>query len=208
MRNGLLIVVVVLGVLAGFAVVLQFTLPDGDEARNIAAIVQASVTALAIAVAGVFAGYKLRLFRDFEPHLTISHSIAHRRVGDAYVHIFVTATLWNSSKVAVEVRDELLRVQQIAPVSREEVESLVAQVFQQKAEKYMQWPTLDQVLRAWEAHEVVVEPGESHQETVEFVIPDYVGSVLIYTYFYNPTFRQGSGTAEGWGATSAYDILV
>ena len=58
MRNGLLIVVVVLGVLAGFAVVLQFTLPDGDEARNIAAIVQASVTALAIAVAGVFAGYE------------------------------------------------------------------------------------------------------------------------------------------------------
>ena len=33
-----------------------------------------------------------------------------------------------------------------------------------------------------------------------------VESVMIYTYFYNPRFPQRTQSAEGWGATTIYDL--
>ena len=187
--------------------VVYLTLPDTGEARIVAAMVQASVTALAITVAGVFAGRKLQVFRDFEPHLTISHDISHRRVGDSYVHIFVTATLRNSSKVAVEIREELFRIQQIAPTADGKVERLVAEVFEDGERRHMQWPTLEEVEGVWRPNEVIVEPSESHQEVVEFIVPAEARSVLVYTYFYNSKFSRGSRASRGWDATSVYDIV-
>ena len=208
MRNGLLIVVVVLGVLAGFAVVLQLTLPDANEARNIAAMVQASVTALAIAVAGVFAGAKLQVFRDFEPHLTISHDISHRRVGDSYVHIFVTATLRNSSKVAVDIRRAMFWLQHVSHVSDEEVERLHSDVFERHIQQDLQWPLIEERVRTWKSYEVMVEPGETHSEPIEFIVGSAaVETVMVYTYFYNPRYGPGRRSAEGWGTTSVIDII-
>ena len=50
-----------------------------------------------------------------------------------YVHIAVTSTLNNSSKVRVEVRKGLFRLQRILPVSDAEVEYLRDQVFEHRA---------------------------------------------------------------------------
>ena len=72
-----------------------------DSARSIHAI----GILVAICIGGVFAYQRLQVFRTFEPHLTISHRVSHRYTGDSYVHIDVTATLYNSSKVQVELRE-------------------------------------------------------------------------------------------------------
>ena len=63
---------------------------------------QGSVTAFAILAGGFFAAYKLEVFRDFAPHLTITHAITHRAVSDSYVYISVSITLHNSSRVKVD----------------------------------------------------------------------------------------------------------
>ena len=55
--------------------------------------------------------------------------------------------------------------------------------------------------------ELSVEPGESHRETFEFVVASDIGSVIIYTYFYNPQHSRNPRTAEGWHATTIYDII-
>lgn len=128
MRRSWLIIIGVLGSLAAFALTLHFALPDVNNVKNIAAIVQASTTALAVGIAGAFAGYKLRVFRDFQPHLTITQDISHRRIGDSYWHIAVTATMRNTSKVEVEIQKRIFRLQQISPISDDEVKELYTTV--------------------------------------------------------------------------------
>ncbi len=75
----------------------------GDDGGYLSDVWQPFVTIIAIAVGGIIAIFKFQLFRDSEPHLTISHSITHRPISDSYVHIAVTAHLKNSSRVEVEI---------------------------------------------------------------------------------------------------------
>ncbi len=174
-----------------------------DSARSIHAI----GILVAICVGGIFAYQRLQIFRTFEPHLTISHEISHRQIGDSYVHIDVTATLRNSSKVQVELRQGFFRLQLVSPESDEQIESLYAEVFIDKTSQEIQWTTLDEFQSEWESGELIVEPGESHPETYEFIVSKNVGTVIIYTYFYNSRFSQNAHSAEGWVATTVYDIV-
>ena len=91
-----------------------------DSARSIHAI----GILVAICIGGVFAYKRLQVFRTFEPHLTISHRVSHRYTGDSYVHIDVTATLYNSSKVQVELREGFSLLQLVAPASDEHIEAI------------------------------------------------------------------------------------
>jgi len=173
-----------------------------DSARSIHAI----GILVAICVGGVFAYQRLQVFRTFEPHPTISHKVSHRYIGDSYVHIDVTATLHNSSKVQVELHEGFLLLQKISPVSDREIEDLYAQVFIDEEYEDIQWPVLYEVPRNWDKNVLVIEPDEAHQEMCEFIISTDTESVMIYTYFYNPQFSQDASCAEGWLATTVYDI--
>ena len=106
-----LVVVVVLALLAVGHLAVDFALSG----------IQSAITSVAIVVGGAFALFKLQVFRTFEPHLTITQEVSHRPVGDSYVHIVVTATLHNSSRVRVDLREGLFRLQQIQPILDEEV---------------------------------------------------------------------------------------
>ena len=202
------------GILALLVLAILFLLLDVNEIResdedgrySYSTVLQSFVYVLAILVAGVLAVYKLRVFRDFEPHLTVSQTVSHRRIGDNYWHIAVTATLNNTSKVEVEILERFVRLQRVSPVSDAEVEERYSEV-SQGVFKEFQWLTLKQDRRVWTEHEVIVEPGESSQETVEFIVEGDVRSILVHTYFYNPAFRAGVRTVEGWGATTVYDMM-
>ena len=179
----------------------------GKSFNDAAKTVQALGTLAAIIAGGVFALYKLQVFRDFQPHLTITHEISHRRIGDSYVHLDVTVTLLNSSKTHVEVRRAYYVLQRITPVSDEEIESLYDAAFKVEDSPGIQWATLEVADRYWQHAELLVEPGESHPEAIEFIINSDIDSVLIYTYFYNSKHLKGSHSAEGWHATTVYDIM-
>ena len=180
---------------------------SGDRFGDAAKTVQALGTLAAILAGGLFALYKLQVFRDFQPHLTITHQISHRRIGDSYVHLDVAATLRNGSKTHVEIQDAFFLLQRIAPVSDDEVVSLYDSAFESENYAGFQWTTLEQARRTWQQDELLVEPGESHQETIEFIIRADIDSVLIYTYFHNSNHSKSSRSAEGWHATTVYDII-
>ena len=169
---------------------------------------QVGVTVLAVILGAIFAAYKWQVFRESEPHLTITHEVSHRPVGESYVHIAVTAMLHNSSKVHIELLEGYFLLQQVAPALDEDVEVLYAQVFVDGNFKDIQWPTLDATPRHWGTSELIVEPGATHPETMEFLVFKDVEAVTIYTYFYNSAFSPGTQTAQGWGANSVHDIMV
>ena len=205
--RGVVLVLGALALLVCVALILDLMLTKVGRAKDIASIIQSFATALAIVTGGIYALYKFQVFRTLEPHLTIEHRISHRRLSDSYVHIALTAILHNSSRVHVELREGLFRLQGVSPATDDEIELLYSKVFADKDFSNIQWPTLDEVDRDWNQGELVVEPGESHPETIEFIVSasDYE-SVLIYTYFYNPAHSPGS--AQGWTATTVHDIVA
>ena len=190
------------------SLVLSWTSPADAKVSYLSGVWQPFITICAIAAGGIVAIYKLRVFRDLEPHLTVLQTISHRFIGDSYAHLDVTILLKNSSKVEMDIREGLFRLQHIAPMSDDDVEYLYAQVFVHKDYKEVQWPTIVEDRREWDENEFIVEPGETHQETVDFIVStEDVEAVLVYTYFYNSRFFQGSRSAEGWGAATAHDIV-
>ncbi len=188
-------------------VLLNLALSGAGRLKDIAAIVQSSVMAVATVAGGVFAYYKLQLFRDFEPRLTISHEVTHRFVGDSYVHIALTANLYNSSRVHIEIIRYRFSLQEIAPASDTQIERLYEEVFEERGEYYLQWPVLDEIELSREKGELTIEPGETHRETFEFIISTEIETVMVYTYFYNSMLSRKHQSAEGWGATTIYDMV-
>ena len=189
---------------------LDWVLPDASPLGRWADIVLAVVTILAILVGGLFAAEKFELFRDSQPHLTISHTINHRNIADSYVHLDVTAALHNSSRVKVELNRGLFTLQEIAPVlddeeleDRLEARNLVAENL-----AFSQWAILDQFSCDWGGSALVIEPGQTFQQTVEFVISREITTVAIHAFFYNSRFAEGLEQPEGWNITVVYDIFV
>ncbi|MCY4436903.1 MAG: hypothetical protein OXE05_06165 [Chloroflexi bacterium] len=170
-------------------------------------IAQALVTIVAIVAGGLFAAYKWQVFRESEPHLTITHEVSHRTVGESYVPIAVTASLHNSSKVHIELLKGTFSLQLLSPTTDELVESLYDEVFERGCHTALQWPSIDESERGWGRGELTVEPGESHSETIEFIALGDVETVMIYTYFYNPNYTNSGNAAQGWGATTVHDII-
>lgn len=199
-------IVLVLGIVFFVIALLSARLTSINLADAVSVIYAIGVLT-AICVGGFFANRRLQLFRTFQPHLTISHEVSHRLIGDSYIHIFVTATLHNGSRVKMELLEADFLLQQIAPTNDDRIEHLYADVFHNAKHEDLQWDTLYDAKRNWSKNERIIEPGELHKEPFEFIVSTGVESVLIYTYFYNPGYTQGSQAAQGWGATRVYDIL-
>ena len=164
------------------------------------------ISSFAILAAGIFALFRLEVFRSFKSHLTISHEVTHRQLGDSYIHIAVSAALQNSSKVKIDILEGFFLWQLIKPVSDEEVESHYDRVFVHRDSDDIEWQIGDSIERSWGKNELIIEPGEMHQEVGEFILPNEVETIAIYTYFYNSKFRQNSESAQGWGTITFYDM--
>ena len=181
-----------------------------DSPRKIglaAGVLQGYVTVVAIIAGGAFAIYRFRIFRTLEPHVTVSLDVSHRVISESYVHVFITAVLHNGSRVEVGIREATFGLQMISPMMDFTVEIFSAEASQGEDTSYIQWPTLREVTRTWDDNEFVIEPGSSHYESIEFMVSREVRAVLVDTYFYNQKYRRLSTSPQGWGVTTAYDII-
>ena len=70
------------------------------------------------------------------------------------------------------------------------------------------WPELEALPRASDTQVLTIEPGETHYETGEFIISRDVRTVLLYSYFSNSEYFEGSRSAPGWTASTVYDIVI
>lgn len=201
--NMLVVLAVVVG-LIGVVAVLHEVLPaEHSRYKDLIGIIQSGAIAAALIIGGIIANAKLELFRHLEPHLTIAHTISHRPVGNGYVHIAVKAVLRNSSRVVVKLRDGrfLLRHIITAPeaATTSEVRSPVDNVL------YPQLPILDEASFYLGDQEISIEPGQTIQEVLQFIVPDEVKTVLIHYFFHDSRFPDDP--FWGWGITDVYDML-
>ena len=148
-------------------------------------IAQAVATIIALALGGIFAWRRGFIFRYQQPHVTISHDVTHRPIGHGYLHIEVTATLHNTSRVKVEFRDGLFTVERLAPVDGDIAERLFDETIDKAIYESPKWDLLTERRLEWTTGEFIVEPGEMATSTFEHIVSDAVESVLITTFFYN-----------------------
>ena len=195
----------ILGVLTLLSIPMYLWLPDITQAGDLARIIQAAVTATAIVATGLFAAAKFQLFRESEPHLNITHEISRQEIGNRYAHLGVTAVLHNTSKVKIEILKATFALQQISPITDEMIEKLYAETHDMET-KGIEWPVLEEIEQNWNGNGLIIEPGETHRETQEFIVSRETKYVLIYTYFYNYAYSPKSPKPEGWAATSFCDL--
>ena len=101
------------------------------------------------------------------------------------MHIEVTATLHNTSRVKVEFRDGLFTVERLAPLDRDTADRLFDDVIDKEFYESPKWDVLGERRLQWGKDELIVEPGEMATTTFEHIVSDAVESVLVTTYFYN-----------------------
>ena len=212
---------------------IRFLYLSITEWTYISRTLQALFTVIAIIVGGVFAWRNAHIFRHREPHVNISHDISRLFLSDEYVYMVVTAMLHNTSRVNIEFLNGYSEIQQITPVSDEDVEELYVEAFLRSQDNpkppgYVQWPTRGYYPISWGKDSLTVEPGEQEAETFEFIVSREIESVMITTYFYNPKvvgeipndadpkdaprlrgtlrrWREVKGS-RGWGRTSVFTV--
>ncbi len=209
-RLKMLFVSALLAVAATTIVVVSAWLSEawlGIKYSDSTRVIQVVIALIAISVGGVVAYYKLDIFRDFQPHLTITQEVSHRQVGDSYVHMWARASLVNTSKVKIEIRNATFRLQQVTPFPDGQVERLYSE-FRAKPnhEKYIAFPMLLEFDREWEEDEFVIEPGETGSENYEFIVKNDFDAVSLYAFFNDQTTGTSPRDQKGWAAESLYDI--
>ena len=183
---------------------------DASRVKDVAGAVQSVVTVIAIVTGGIFALFKLQAFRDFEPHVDVTHDIRHRLMNNTYLHIDVTATLHNTSRVKIEFRRAQFSILQVLPNSSDDIVRKRNQVFFEGESRDIKWQVLDFIEHEWDPRELVVEPGGKHSESQEFIVPiEDAETVRIDTFFFDPRYSQSSDDVDGfgWSATTFYDIV-
>ena len=94
----------------------------------------------------------------------------------------------------------------MSPTSDKEIDKL-REVLKTKSTSTFSGPQLMRLNGHQGSGVVSVEPGESHYEAREFIVPAGVRTVIVYTYFYNPKYSEHSESARGWHAITTYDII-
>ena len=180
---------------------------DVSTMKDVVSTIQSIVTIIAIVIGGGYVLFKLDAFRDLEPHVNVVHEISHRIMNDTYVHISVTAVLHNSSKVKVEFLEALFSIQRVLPMPNETIEHKHDQVFYHQEATHLQWPVLETLEPTWDYGELVIEPGEVHRETHQFLVKlEEAETILIYTHFLDSRPERLT-EGFGWHATTVHDIV-
>ena len=168
---------------------------------------------LSLCVGGFVAYRKLETFRDFEPHLTVSHRLSHRPMGPGYRALTVTADLRNDSKVSTSIQSGYFRICWLAPHSTENIETIIDNSRNDQNDNDVSTMIGDlnlgviSYLDLPRERYIIIEPGEIHSETYNFPLRDDVlESVFIETYFENPSWSSEGSSAKFWGARSPYDF--
>ena len=147
-----------------------------------ASSVQAIGIVLAVWAGGLFALYKLNVFRDFKPKLNITLDIADRLYDACNLHISVVANLHNSSRVHVEPAKIRFSWHHVVPA----IDAVPAPV------EYN-----------WRGRGLVIEPGESHIEVHSFCVNSDVKTVKIHVLV-----QSAEDDGLKWDTITFYDIAT
>ena len=159
-------------------------------------------------IAALIGYHKFGLFREGKPHLTIDLSASSRPVSAEHNHIGVIARIHNTSKVAVPVFNVEWELAVVAPYSVGGVAEMEERLTLDREsgdvdDDEFPWRWLKEPVAL--QYDILIEPNEVDQLTVDFVIPNTIEAVAISLYVEN-VFGENGVDKMGWYRRLFYDI--
>ena len=162
-------------------------------------MVQSVATTLAIAAAAVW----FVLQGEARPRANITHAITHRALDDHWTWVVVRVDVGNTGRRRLSLRTARVWLQQVLPLTPDMRSALGTPDVIPAHASHVPWHSVGKVY-ADVPVDAVIEPGETHTLDFEFLIPSDVRTVLVYSYFDNPTYGTN---AVGWGHETIYDLV-
>ncbi len=167
--------------------------------RDIATIVQSIFTVAAVIIGGVWTYWLFVKKRQKYPSAKIEHQISHRPIANGKVLLSVNAVISNSGNVLLSLEKGKIRVSQVLPPQDELLDILT----RKKGTQVTNWHLLSPLVNPIGQETLEIEPSESQQFLVHYVIDADIQTILVYTYFRNVEKPKRN---IGWTLTTIYDL--
>lgn len=174
------------------------------KAKDFADIVHSFFTVVGIVVGGIWTYMLFIKKRQRYPRAKTTHTITHKPLGHNLVLLHVAINISNPGEVLLRLVSGFTRVQQLLPPPPEFIAAIKKgeDPVRQKDTEYP-WPLVGERTWDWEKQPHEVEPGEDEEVHCDFVIPDTLRALEIYTYVKN----EAKPSREiGWNLTTIYDL--
>lgn len=144
----------------------------------------------AAGIAAILAAtHRFGLFRESDPHLSVTQTIHTQELGESYRLVAVTTVLHNKSKVLVNPTRAWCRLAQTKPLTDERVQAIFDDALISDSEdpqEQFAWPILAQAEKTWDPGEMTIEPNEDSPVVFQFIIGRKTDAVHITTAIIRP----------------------
>jgi hypothetical protein len=166
---------------------------------DIATSIQTFITGTAVIIAGIWTYWLFVKKRQKYPSAKIEHQISHRPITNSKMLLSVNAIVSNGSSVLLSLTEGRIEVNQMLPPKDELLDILNTK----EGTQVTNWHLLSPLVNPIGQREYQLEPGESQQFLLHYVIDDDIQTILVYTYFRNVEIPRRS---LGWTLTTIYDL--
>ena len=181
--------------------------------KDIAQIIQAVATIMAIIVGGSWAYSRFVRGRLGQPHANIDHEVTHRPIGDGNVLLRVKVTIQNVGHSLLKLGESTLRVQQILPLSEEVLGAIKeGQNPIKDGETEVRWALIESRELDLAKRPVKLEPDERDEINYDFFIVGCPQTIKVYSSYSSVTnslrlsgFKSAHPLA--WNRTTIYDFV-
>jgi hypothetical protein len=163
-------------------------------------LIQSILTSIAIVLAGAW----FITQSEYSIKANITHSITHRKIDNDWTWIHVSTDMSNVGKVLLEPGCGVATLYSILPLDIHVIDQIKKINASIDSESPIKWPTLK---RSPKNLNNQIYPGETDRVDYQFLIPSFIGTVALNTFFYGkPCVPEGEHPPKGWSKFTVYDL--
>lgn len=167
-----------------------------EKIKDYASILQSGATIIALIFAAIWFIYQDRAVEKIDT----SHKLECRKINDQLLWIGAKIKLENKGNVTAFLTKGKVRVQKILPLAshiKKRIES--DQSLIPNKELVVDWPVIGPTII--DGFKSEIRSGETDEFDVDFIVPSYVKSIKLYSYFDRVT-----DSTLGWKHSSFHDL--
>ena len=168
---------------------------------------------IAVTVGGIWAYKKFVMRREEYPFAEMQHEINHFILNDEYILLTVKIKLKNCGNVLIELKSGWVYVQQIIPPTMKIREALKSTKIKDlrfgkhpsiffDSNRLVAFGLIGRRDLAFEKGNSLIEPGETDEFQIDFILAKDVETIRLKSYFKNIKLDE----EVGWQFTSFYSI--
>lgn len=175
------------------------------DIKDVADIVQALITSLALIIGGLWSYQLFVRKRQRFPRAKIEHRVTQRAVSAGATLLTIDIIISNPGDVLLSLVEGKIEVRQALPPGTNFLQMLTgSQLTIGRRVEFVDWPALFSYSEDWSGkHIVEIEPGESEQMLYTLLVQAEVKTIYIASFFRNVSKRRKE---LGWRLETFHDV--